>query len=63
MTTIELNKEVLIPGSIDLLQQQHTISNLKNENKLLTSSFILIVVIISAFYFLENTKKKKDENK
>jgi len=63
MTTIELNKEVLIPGSIDLIKQEHTISNLKNENKLLISSIILIVITISAFYFIENTKNKKNENK
>ncbi len=63
MTNIELNKEVLIPSSLNVLNQEQTISNLKNENKLLTSSIILIVIIVGAFYFIENKKNKKDENK
>lgn len=62
MRPIELNKIVLIPSSINLLQQERVIQKLTKENKLLIGSalFSLAVLVVMVY---SNYKTTTDERK
>ena len=62
MKIVDLNEVVLIPSTINVLNQARTIQHIKNENKLLLTSTLLIVAIAIAVIVI-NSNTKTNERK
>lgn len=60
MKIVDLNEVVLIPSTINVLNQARTIQHIKNENKLLLASALLIVAI-AVIVIKTNTNERKEE--